>query len=252
MIDTLLVSGCSFTAPEYSWAQVTADQLGLKLINLACPGAGNDYICNSVIDYLDDTKPIHDTVAVMVMWSGTGRKDLRISGDVWYLLTDYLGKTKYKDYADCYWLFSGGRSNRWAEHSQVRRIFEPFYANQDPTILCKQNLANFVYLRNYLDWHGYRFRFTSYQNYWTGTTESCANGDFDIGYFAKDLPMYQDPTRDYNWFFVDQQRNGLYEFACARGQLGSDGWHPTVQAHRAFAEQVAIPQVQKILQGETQ
>ena len=51
MIENLIVSGCSFTQGNQSWANVVAEDFAIKkLVNLATPAAGNCYIANSIID----------------------------------------------------------------------------------------------------------------------------------------------------------------------------------------------------------
>jgi hypothetical protein len=242
MIKTLLVSGCSFTRERASmtWPNHTAKHLGIEsVVNLAHDGAGNDYICNSIIDYIEDQAPDPATTLVMAMWSGPGRRDVLVSGEYWYLLDDYKFKAKYQDHADKYWIFSGGRSNSWMDHPETKKLFGPLYVSDDPFVLCKQTLTNIVKLQGYLESKGYRFKFTSFVNYWNPINMSGINGEFSIGYFAKDLFMYKNLNFE-NWFFTDAQRNCFGEYALERGLTTADGFHPTEEAHRLYAENIVV------------
>jgi hypothetical protein len=243
MIKTLLVSGCSFTSSHarIAWPDHTAKHLGIdRVVNLAYGGAGNDYICNSIIDYIEDQNPDPATTLVMAMWSGPSRRDILVSGEYWYLLGDYIGKAKYQDRADCYWVFSGGRSNSWIDHPETRKLFEPLYVSDDPFVLCKQTLANIVKLQSYLESKRYRFKFTSFVNYWNPDVASGIIGEFSIGHFAKDLPIYKNLNFEH-WFFNDAQRNCFGEYALERGLIEADGFHPTEEAHGLYAENIVVP-----------
>ena len=241
MIDTLLVSGCSFTKltnlANPSWPHHTADILKIKnVVNLAVSGAGNTYICNSIIDYIEDFKPDPEKTLVTVMWSGIGRKDILVSGEYWYLLSQYPFKKEYKNNPDSYYVFSSGMSNSWRDHDETRKLFEPLYLRDDPFSLCKQSLINFVNLENYLKVRNYKFKFTSFINQWQVDKQSADNGDYSLGYFASNFAMYKNLNFD-NWFFVDQQKNSFYEYAKWNNMLNDDKFHPAPPAHLKYAEQ---------------
>ena len=85
MIKNLIVNGCSFTyeTPE-SWATHLRWALDVPFYrNLAFSGAGNRYICDSTIEYLESNNFVPEDTLVVVMWSGVGRQDLRITKE-WY------------------------------------------------------------------------------------------------------------------------------------------------------------------------
>ena len=66
----ILVNGCSFTAGEESavaWPDLIADT-----VNIAVPGASNDYILRSTVDYVDS----HDVDYVIVAWTSPNRIEL--------------------------------------------------------------------------------------------------------------------------------------------------------------------------------
>lgn len=242
MITNLVVNGCSFTEGN-TWAQsVNATLKPNNYKNLARRGAGNFYISNSTINYLSTSNLDPANTLVIIMWSGSGRKDIRISGD-WYYYLDkkysYQAKSFNGDESE-YYLFSGGLSNSWMSNSTTKKVFEWAYKLSDPVTLCKDTLMHVVNLENYLKACGYQYWFASYVNQWSAIIDhSPLSGDYSVGHFLKDTPMYKNYNFD-NWIFVDQERNCLGEFAAGLGQLDNTG-HPTGIAHRMFAEQVIIP-----------
>lgn len=74
----LVTSGCSFTNGHHmkekgSWAYYLADILGMELHNRAVGGQGNEFICDSIIYYLENRKDILDNCIVGIAWSETTR-----------------------------------------------------------------------------------------------------------------------------------------------------------------------------------
>jgi hypothetical protein len=97
-----------------------------------------------------------------------------------------------------------------------------------------------VNLENYLKVHNYQYRFASYVNQWSDTIDHLSlSGDYSVGYFLKDAPIYKNYNFD-NWIFVGQERNCLGEFASSMNELDNTS-HPTKTAHQLFAEHVVIP-----------
>ena len=95
------------------------------------------------------------------------------------------------------------------------------YKSADPFTLCKESLLNFLNLQNYLEINGYRYRFTNFINFWDPTIESTVQGDYSLGHFAKNMEIYK--NFDFtNWFFIDDLKNGLYEYAKKVDELDID------------------------------
>jgi hypothetical protein len=242
VITNLVVNGCSFTKGN-TWAQSVSNALNpTNYKNLAQSGAGNFYISNSTIDYLSTSNLDPTKTLVIIMWSGSGRKDIRISGEWYYHLNDqysYQAKSFNGD-EDEYYLFSGGLSNSWIANSTTKKVFQWAYKLSSPVTLCKDTLVHIVNLEHYLKEHGYQYRFAGYVNQWSDSIDhSPLSGDYSIGYFLKDIAMYKNYSFD-NWIFVDQERNCLGEFASKLNELDTTS-HPTSTAHRVFAEQIIIP-----------
>ena len=85
MKKILLVSGCSFTDPNYvstmhptmdcswpKWPELLAKKLDMDCINVAHTGAGNEYIYSSLLDKIITTDNIG---LVMAAWTQCQRKD---------------------------------------------------------------------------------------------------------------------------------------------------------------------------------
>lgn len=76
----LIASGCSYTDQHLSfykqndiitWPALVALDLGVECLNVACGGAPNDYICNSVQDAVFDN--YDRDIIVMVLWTSSNR-----------------------------------------------------------------------------------------------------------------------------------------------------------------------------------
>jgi hypothetical protein len=241
LIRHLVANGASFTAGN-SWAQHTAQNLNpTSFTNLAQKAAGNFYICNSTIDHLLSTDLDPRETMVLVMWAGTGNRDVRISGEWWHLIQDhnYQFGAPMPGPDDSYCLFSGGLSNSWTTNSLTKSIFEWHYKTNDPQSLCKDSLMQFLYLENFLKCQGYMYRFLSPGNCWKSDQSTYYSGNYSIGHFCKDAPVLQ--KFDFSsWIFANPERDGIYEFCQNIDEL-DDVDHPTVQGHCQFSQQVILP-----------
>ena len=91
MKKILLVSGCSFTTREYEshhhpekdfasydkWPEMLAEKLNMQCVNLGQSGAGNEYISNSIIDYIEEANK-SDIGLVIPAWSQCRRRDYQM------------------------------------------------------------------------------------------------------------------------------------------------------------------------------
>lgn len=246
MLKNLVANGASFTAGD-SWASEIRYELDIsEYTNLAQIGAGNYYICNSTIDFLTAQDYDPQETLVLIMWAGTGNCDIRLSGE-WahhLLNTEYVGAVNPLNREDSYYLFSGGLSNSWTRHSLTKDIFKWHYKINDPRTLCKDSLMQFIFLENYLKLNGYKFLFVAPGNCWKDHEPTYYAGNYTIGYFCNDVPALSKYSLEH-WVFVNEQRDGFYEFAQARRELDKTD-HPTLTAHRYFADEVVIPSLDKI------
>ena len=264
MIRNFLANGCSFT--EYvehpdcpdgmhkTWATFLAEQLAVENhINLASSGAGNDYICQSTVNYLENADLDPAETLVIVMWSGVARMDFPMNQD-WYQHFKFGEHTVCKTDGISRWISSGGEDGRWNGKNSVKSIFNSVYKINDPVDHCMKSLRYFVMLESYLKSRGYKFLFTSYINYWRDDlpyyeiknntpSENKLTVDPNIGYHCKDYPILK--KFDFsNWFFINDQQDTVCEFAHSRYPRGD--WHPSYDAHREFAEEIVLPCVQQI------
>jgi len=240
MIKNFIAGGCSFTSDtqntKKTWATVVGQEFSFYK-NLASGGAGNYYISSSVIDYLESTNLDPNETLVAVMWSGVGRKDLLISGEYYFWLKkDYpfLASTTEQE---TYYLFSGGVAASWLDNSETREAFKGSYKFSDPQSLCNESLFEIIKLKGYLESKRYNYVFTNYFDCWMPDKESGHGGDYSIGFFCKDTPMYQNLDRTHYWV-----NNFLGNYAEERSQLDNT-WHPTDECHTSWANEVMLPYI---------
>jgi hypothetical protein len=248
MIKNLIVSGCSFTDNRYhhTWANFVADLLRPSVfVNLGRSSAGNTYISHSVIDCLARNAYVPTETLILIMWSGPDRHDLLVSGEYWHLVQNYTCKTDLSD-PDGYWIFSGGRSNSWLDHVETRKLFGPHYTTVDPFVICTRSLLQMSLTSSHLNQLGYRHAFMSYVNYWNSdlSCQSVGHGDFNMSFFCQNLPIFQRMTFA-NWIFANDNKDTIYEFCRDRGLLSQDKFHPSMMAHKLYAEQVVVPYLER-------
>jgi hypothetical protein len=248
MIDTLVVSGCSFTVPthEYdSWPKLLANQLNIHTLhNMAIGGAGNYYIKNSVIDAIEKFNTVPENTLVLVMWSGISRADVRISQEFYDYLYEknYSAKMSIAQSPECCYVLSGGINNSWQELPELQLLFKNFYLYSDRESLVKSSLDCFRDLENYLIVNNYKYRFLNFQNFWNPQNPLPVDNNFLLGDINKHI---QDTS---SWIFNDStSSNGFYEFAKSKNQLDSDAWHPAPGAHKLFVEEIVFPKLKDLI-----
>lgn len=237
MIKNFIANGCSFTAETMlgnSWASFVGKEFPFYH-NLAHGGAGNYYIASSTIEYLETKKHNPRETLVGIMWSGIGRKDLLISGEEYYRLRkDYFACVK--ELNEQYYLLSGGLAHSWQQHPETKRLFQNIYKLIDPVSVCRETLFEIIKLKGYLESKGYRYFFTSYFDYWNPDIESVtASGDYSIGHFCHNLPIYTNIDQSTNWITTY-----LGNFAQDSNRLDHTV-HPTTNAHQLYASEVVLP-----------
>jgi hypothetical protein len=200
------------------------------------------------MEYLSSTDLDPAETLVMIMWSGPDRKDMMIS-DQWahHLRTEYafIPQQNYalepgRDDA-VHYLLSGGQTGSWQDTAALADIFHAQYRVTDAHVMAKESLFDFVNLQNYLHCHDYRYKFTTFMNLWNTTDLPFGQTDCVIRMDQQSLASHWDWNP---WFFVDDNKNGLAEFAHAMGQI--QGLHPTALAHQRFAESVVWPQIEEL------
>jgi len=250
----VLISGCSFTHwPEHPgspknvcWpaplAQLRPD---LTITNLAEPGAGNQYIANSVVRYVLENPNAVDLV--MIMWSGVSRLDFLtdISDPNWHSLFDNYGF--YRRVESCPntlgYIFSGGQYGPWVLNSDTTALFRQMYKVSSNLSLAHANLIEIVKTQEFLKSKNIPYRFMSYVNYWN-TDENCSpNGDFGVLQYPELRALIN--SIDWSqWIFKNAQRDGIYEMAKIAQDYNGDRFHPGAQTNLEWAKIVSacLPQ----------
>jgi len=104
-VKTLLVSGCSWTDPNFEsvhhpemdtswkkWPEILAEKLELNLVNVAFSGSGNQYIYTSLLDKIVEL----DNIALVIAgWSKGCRSDYEQSDVRKNIMHDNRGDVDY-------------------------------------------------------------------------------------------------------------------------------------------------------------
>ena len=242
----LIVSGCSFTAGD-SWAQFLAEKYNLELVNLAVGGGGNKHIADSLILYLEQNKCDITNTLIGVMWSGISRTewmisfpDQRYSKYHRYDYTDQVSRVESNQI-----LNDHGLSRNLVNHDPDLAMVEIAYSRGDQARHL-QGLLSMIYLNSYLISKGYTFFQT---HFFDPNGDKQQSGEMTGARYADAC----------NNFGIDRPSTGVLNFTpdqflgnwAANQNLvwGGNDLHPTVAGHKAWTEDVLIPQLiqQKLL-----
>lgn len=244
----ILVSGCSFThwpaepnSPvNICWpAPLKNLDPAYEITNLAEPGAGNQYIANSVVNALALKPNYYDLV--LVMWSGLSRLDFLtdLTNTAWHELFDSYGF--YRRVEQCPnqlgYLFSGGRIGPWFTNPATRPLYSQMYKISDDLSLGYTNLIEMVKTQEFLRAQKVPYKFMSYVNYWRTGTGLSPNGDFGV-YNHPELRPLVNMIDFSQWIFKDSQKTCIYEMACEVEDYHGDRFHPGTATHKQWAELV--------------
>ena len=241
----ILISGCSFTqwpefpgGPNICWPRYLNEQNPEWTIkNLAEPGAGNQYIADSVIRHLLDN-PNENYDEVLVMWTGVSRLDFLTSLEdpAWNDMYNSYGFYRRVDACPdkMGYIFSGGQMGTWFNNPVAEKMFREMYKVSNPLSLATINLMEMIKLKGFLESRGLKYRFMSYVNYWGDGEYVSRNGDFGVGRF-KETKVLIDSLKLDDWIFTDGQRNGLNELSIKNNDFQEDGFHPGDKTQEEWA-----------------
>ena len=215
----LITSGCSFTASTQqlesaaSWPGYVRDRCKFNYcIDYSYPGAGNEYIGDSILHYFSEIDNTSDYF-VIIMWSGIDRKEEKIKG---LGRQPMIGDVSYQRTKD-----------------QVSDELRCQYANES---------ANKIFeLYNYLTEKNISFVFTSYANLLfppyipkrDTTTEFDKLVGSNILAKLKSLPWIPTKPMDY-----------LYEYSFVNDYLTTgDYFHPPAECNLAWTDNVLLPEI---------
>ena len=240
----ILISGCSFTqwpdtpgGPNVCWPRYLKElSPEWTITNRAEAAAGNQYICDSIIREVLDNPNTYDQV--IVMWSGVSRLDFLtdVTDPDWNALFDSYGFYRRIPNGKLGWIFSGGQMGTWFKHPVAHKMFYEQYKVSSELSLATTNLTEIVKLQNFLVAKGIPYKFMSYVNYWTDAKHISPNGDFgvtqypELNYLIREIDFSK-------WIFTDE-KNGLYELAKTNNDFMEDGFHPSHDTHKQWAELV--------------
>ncbi len=246
----ILVSGCSFTQwPEepgspnnICWpAYLQKMNPDWIIDNRAEPGAGNQYIANSIVQSICSKPDFYDLV--LVMWTGVSRLDFLtdLTNKDWEPL--FIDYNFYRRIDNCPndlgYIFSGGQMGIWYQNKVGHRLFNELYKVSGDRSLAYTNLIEMVKTQHYLRAKNIPYLFMSYVNYWVDTQDYISpNGDFGVMGIPELRPLIDDIDFS-RWLFRNEQRECIYDMAKENKDYHGDEFHPGPNTHRLWAAMVS-------------
>lgn len=225
----LLVSGCSFTGPGFhdlsdgTWSLPLA-RLG-NITNLAVPGAGNEYIADSVINHVLSGKPVD---MVLVMWTGLQRQDFLIDPAV---QDDH--KMPMLTVRENVRFSPAGGMQDFPSAATARAKKEMFTIGNE-LVFAYRGLMQIIKLEHFLKARGIPYLFMSYINYWNDE-DYIVNSNFGVNKYHTLAELAK--SIDFsNWVFYNDHRDGYYEVAKELNSFCPDGFHPAWEAMKKWAD----------------
>jgi hypothetical protein len=222
--QTLITSGCSFTASTNlfdgpsSWPGFVKDRCNIPLcVDLSFPGAGNEYIANSILAEIENKTEIElRTIFVIVCWSGLDRKE--------NLECDNINTPNIDGvYYNRAQMSTVPTPEKW-KRAEVWRSWK-----------------NIIFTKNYLENKKVNHAFVFYCNV------------FDPPFLPKrdltpEWPKNISSSRitslkQIPWAIPHNQ--SLFEFAFENDYLGDDLFHPTYQGNFEWTDKVLLPNLCK-------
>lgn len=237
----LIVSGCSFTHNNHSmpctWPNVLASWAGWDIANLAMPGAGNTHIKNSVILYLEKTKPRVNDTLIIVMWTGPERIDWITDRNRSNFKSQYPQEYRYTEQNES---TVGGSWWATAPRTQLSKTLVEYSKFQSNSSLALNSWLQIQDLENYLKINGYNYYFTSWFDY--RDTVDGANRWIDFGQELDNLSLSLDQTQ---WIPEDPASTlGQWIHNHPEFQL-EDKFHPDRAGHEAWTKEILVPELIK-------
>lgn len=241
----LVVSGCSFTHSEHSWAYVLAEKYNLELVNLAAPGAGNTHISTSLTLYLNKEKPDPNTTLVGIMWSNPGRKDLlaRYNKN----LEDHF-LYKYDNFNHLVTL-AGTVQDIEKNKKLLSQMTNPdlflsiFFPGNEAKVL-----QSWLHMKNttsgLLD-QGYDFFQTPFIDFFNGSKVGYINYTKEPLTYNQSLKMLGLEFDSRNFLNLSHSEI-LGEYAVENNLLDFDGLHPSQDGYFKWTENILIPNLQQL------
>jgi hypothetical protein len=225
-IKNLVVSGCSFTFNNSehdlcSWPYYLRDLGNFKQVyDCSLPGAGNYHISQSLQWSLELEKLNPADTLVVIMWSGNDRDDFIFSKSA--IKSSYPFSVTYTEKVQAG--LSGHNEGGNIDIELARKIRNSKDKNS-------RSVENFLYVNStwhYLKSNGYQFCFLNYAN------RSDINNDFEIN---NSIPLHL--RTEYSKMFLNVET--LYNWSVKHDLISEDHFHPCIDGHLKWTQQVLIP-----------
>lgn len=209
----VLISGCSFLQPKLLDNILNSRRIQTK--NVACSGAGNRYIADSIIDHYDDSID-----SVYVFFSGLHRVDITIPKD---LADIYIDNYKFHStLKDTTYIFSGGMVGTWQgqeTETDIKNLFKDQYKTFNLNYLAENSLLNVAKCLNFLKSKNIKYKWSFiYDIFCNYENESFGHS---TGHVTKDFHALKHIDWDN---YIDLT---MYEFGRNHNLLSDDKWHLT-------------------------
>jgi hypothetical protein len=245
----LIVSGCSFTENEGSWAYVLSSILGIELVNLAVSGLGNKHIQYSLMHYLSVNDIDPETTLIGIMWSHPIRQDIIVEYNpdfkdktvYRYKFGEYAAETSLKDII---------------EYCSPSNIFTRIGVAKNKIISANDNkagitLSNWTSMEStvsFLKYKGYNFFQTIFHDF-LDESDLLKNVDerrqFERNYiYTKELDRVNLKLNKENWLEFEHTEY-LGEYAYFNQVLSEDQYHPSKKGYAMWTLRVLIPALKK-------
>ena len=242
----LVVSGCSFSSDDWisttsemkqwNWPNVLTKEMGAELHNLSNAAAGNEYIANSIILYLEEKKLDPKDTLIFPMWSGIGRFGWLLDPKSITNVTknqQYINKN-VKIYHTAVLREYGGE-----EIDKVAREYSKY--QNDYTVAIKSWLA-MNNLLNYSIANGFTYFCTSFFNY-----HNQKNLKYDVLSKTFDTRLLELGLKiDQSCWIPISQFDYLGDWAHENNLLMDDKFHPSIIGAQQWTTNVLIPTMRNL------
>lgn len=246
MIKKLIVSGCSFTENQGSWAYNLAERYDLELVNLAWPGAGNSHVAWSLISYLERNQKNLDECMIGIMWTHPIRKDF-----IFEINPLYKDQEMYTYNYDQY--------NRLVMLGDMVKKYDFFSSRLVKQELIKEELGGRgnksaitftdwftkINLVSYLLRKNINFFQTMFHNYFTESDLLVNKTNWhwqQIYRYLEELEKLDLKPELTNWIDL-HSKEYLGEYAYHNNLLCEDNYHPSKDGHKKWTEEILIPKL---------
>jgi len=215
----LITSGCSFTTcgtldVPASWPGFVSNRCGFEYcIDLSHPGVGNEYIANSVLNYIHSLSvEQRKEIMVVVMWSGLDR-------------LENLTKDTSKHHASI-------------DGIEYRRSFVENDISKDLAYAeVWRSWKNIVLLDSYLGSQGIQYAFTSYVN--LIDPPFLPKRDLTPHFFEKLSDDKFQTLKSMPW--LHDHQDCLFEYCFKNDHLADDLFHPNYHGSLGWSDDILLP-----------